>query len=82
MRTTMPPYWFWKPCTIVPPATAWIGEPSGAMMSMPSCRRPPERAAPQVSTSFAPVTGRTSEFDATPGNAVALPAGAVAVAPG
>ena len=74
----MPPNWFWKPWTIVPPATAWIGEPSGAMMSMPSCRRPPERAAPQVSTSFAPVTGRTSP----PAAPNPVGAGAVAVVPG
>ena len=54
--------------------------PSGAKMSMPSCLRPPERAAPNVSVSLAPWMGRTSD-PAVP-NPENAGAGAVAVAAG
>ena len=58
------------------------GRALGAKMSMPSCLRPPERAAPNVSVSLAPWMGRTSASDPAVPNPENAGAGAVAVAAG
>lgn len=67
----MPPSALESRFTITPPAAASTGVPSGAMMSIPRCRRPPERAAwkeSRRSSRRTPATGiaipRSSAFAA------------------